>query len=93
MDTGDIMSLKVHYSSRHFPAHLKRVMRTLAVSGGTPRSLWRIHNRALRLGLKQLWAEAGLGPWPVPVKGVPKGEDEVPKEENERPKKKSKAGE
>lgn len=50
------------YSSRHFPRHLRAALRLLAMIRKEPH--WKIHNRALARGLKSLWQEAELGPWP-----------------------------
>lgn len=49
-------------STRHMPKHLKEAKRLLALA--RRERYWQVHNRALVRGLKILWQEAGLGPWP-----------------------------
>ena len=56
----------VFFSSRHLPVWLRDVMHVLAHHAGHRGQLWRVHNRALRLGLAVMWREAQLGPWPDP---------------------------
>ena len=71
------MSPKTHYSSRHFPLSLTRVLNVLAARAAVP--AWKVHNKALRMGLRMLWEQQALGAWPEDE--IPKGKNGVPKTE------------